>query len=86
MFYTPTEEMILQNYENAKKVYASLGLDTEAALEAFEKVGMAMLDECKNLPLNAVWDYLCWKKGAGVGMSWLDEMERYEREVQFLRK
>ena len=48
------------------------------------KVGkrMAMLDECKNLPLNAVWDYLCWKKNAGVGMSWLDEMDRYEREVQ----
>ena len=43
---------------------------------------MAMLDECKNLPLNAVWDYLCWKKNAGVGMSWLDEMDRYEREVQ----
>ena len=47
---------------------------------------MAMLDECKNLPLNTVWDYLCWKKGAGVGMSWLDEMDRYEREVQFARK
>ena len=43
---------------------------------------MAMLDECKNLPLNAVWDYLCWKKNAGVGMSWFDEMDRYEREVQ----
>ena len=46
---------------------------------------MAMLDECRNLPLNAVWDYLCLKKNAGVGMSWLDEMDRYEREVQLKR-
>ena len=45
----------------------------------------AMLDECKNLPINAVWDYLCWKKNAGVGMSWLNEMDKYEKEVQFKR-
>ena len=46
---------------------------------------MALLDECKNLPVNAVWDYLCWKKQAGVGPGWLEEMDRYEREVQFQR-
>jgi L-rhamnose isomerase len=46
---------------------------------------MAMLDECRNLPVNAVWDYLCFKKNAGVGMSWLDDMDRYEHEVQFKR-
>lgn len=46
---------------------------------------MAMLDECRNLPVNAVWDYLCWKGGAGIGMAWLDEMDRYEKDVQFRR-
>ena len=73
-----------------KALLAALLEPTAQMLEA-EYAGnlgkrMAMLDECKNLPLNAVWDYLCWKKGASVGMSWLDEMDRYEREVQFARK
>lgn len=46
---------------------------------------MALLDECKNMPVNAVWDYLCYKKGVAVGASWLDEMDRYEQDVQFKR-
>ena len=46
---------------------------------------MALLDECRNMPVNAVWDYLCWKKNAGVGAAWLEEMDRYERDVQFRR-
>lgn len=46
---------------------------------------MALLDECKNMPVNAVWDYLCLKKGVPAGTSWLDEMDRYEQNVQFKR-
>ena len=46
---------------------------------------LALLEECKNLPLNAVWDYLCLKHDAGVGMTWIDEMDKYEKEVQFKR-
>lgn len=47
---------------------------------------MAMLDECRNMPVNAVWDYLCLIKNAGIGMEWIDEMDRYESEIQFKRK
>jgi L-rhamnose isomerase len=65
-------------------------LEPTAQMQQAEYAGnlgrrMAMLDECRNLPVNAVWDYLCWKKNAGVGMAWLDEMDRYEHEVQFRR-
>ncbi|MFW1531374.1 L-rhamnose isomerase [Vibrio parahaemolyticus] len=46
---------------------------------------LALMDEFKSLPANAVWDYLCMTEGKGVGSSWLDEMEVYEREVQLKR-
>ncbi|NLC45054.1 MAG: L-rhamnose isomerase [Clostridiales bacterium] len=46
---------------------------------------LALMDEFKSLPANAVWDYLCMKEGKGVGSSWLDEMEIYEQEVQLKR-
>ena len=42
MFYTPTDDSILEGYQNAKAVYASLGLDTERALAQFEKVGISI--------------------------------------------
>ena len=49
-------------------------LEPTAQMQQAEYAGnlgrrMAMLDECRNLPVNAVWDYLCWKKNAGVGMK-----------------
>ena len=40
-----------------------------------------MLGECRSLSVNAVWDHLCCKKNAGVGMSWLDDMDRYEHRA-----
>lgn len=46
---------------------------------------LALTDEFKNLPVNAVWDYLCLKKGVPVGTSWIDELKKYEREVMFAR-
>ena len=46
---------------------------------------LALMEEFRNLPVNAVWDYLCLKEGKGVGTSWLREMEEYEKEVQFKR-
>lgn len=46
---------------------------------------LGLLDNCNNLPVNAVWDYICMKTGTGVGAEWLDEMDRYEKEVQLKR-
>ena len=73
-----------------KALLSALLEPTEQLVEA-EYAGnlgkrLGLLEECKNLPVNAVWDYLCFKKNAGVGMSWLDDMDRYERDVQFLRR
>ncbi|MEA5066551.1 MAG: L-rhamnose isomerase [Eubacteriales bacterium] len=46
---------------------------------------LALLDEFKNLPVNAVWDQLCLEQGAGVGASWIDAMDAYERTIQSKR-
>ena len=74
----------------AGKALLSALLEPTALLQEAEYAGnlgkrMALLDECRNMPVNAVWDYLCWKKNAGVGAAWLEEMDRYERDVQFRR-
>ncbi|NCU25264.1 L-rhamnose isomerase, partial [Candidatus Nomurabacteria bacterium] len=46
---------------------------------------LALMDEFKNLPFNAVWDMLCVKAGVPVGVEWIDELKRYEAEVQSKR-
>lgn len=37
MYKAPNEAVILRNYEDAKEVYASLGLDTDKALADFKR-------------------------------------------------
>ncbi len=46
---------------------------------------LALMSEFNNLPVNAVWDYLCMSADAGVGISWMEDMERYENKVQLKR-
>ena len=45
---------------------------------------LALCEECKNLPVNAVWEYLCLETGVGIGEEWIRDMDRYELDV--LRK
>jgi L-rhamnose isomerase len=42
---------------------------------------LAMLEEFKNLPYGAVWDYYCMTTGVPSSRAWLEEVRRYEREV-----
>jgi len=42
---------------------------------------LVMFEELKSLPWAAVWDYYCAQKGAPAGMSWYDEIKRYETGV-----
>ena len=42
---------------------------------------LAMLEELKTLPAGAVWDHYCLEAGVPVGLAWIDEVKRYEREV-----
>ncbi len=42
---------------------------------------LATLEALKALPSGAVWDYYCLQAGVPVGVQWLEEVKRYEREV-----
>jgi len=42
---------------------------------------LAMLEEIKNLPASAVWDYYCQTSEVPVGADWLKEVRRYEEKV-----
>ncbi|HEX4793666.1 MAG TPA: L-rhamnose isomerase [Humisphaera sp.] len=42
---------------------------------------LAMLEENKSLPWQAVWEYYCLKQGVPVGIDWLEKIRAYEREV-----
>ena len=42
---------------------------------------LAMLEELKNMPFGAVWDYHCATSDVPVGAAWLDEVRQYERDV-----
>ena len=42
---------------------------------------LAVSQEFKAAPFALVWDYYCEKTNKGVGLSWLDEVRKYEKEV-----
>ncbi len=46
---------------------------------------LALMDEFRSLPVNAVWEYYCMKKGKFVGMEWLEDLKQYESKVMFKR-
>ncbi|GKX28146.1 L-rhamnose isomerase [Vallitalea longa] len=47
---------------------------------------LAMLEELKSYPWQAVWDYFCENNGYPVGLEWLDEVRDYENNVLINRK
>ena len=51
----------------------------EAHGQGFER--LALLEECKSLPWNAVWDMFCLKNNVPVGESFIAEVQKYEAEV-----
>lgn len=42
---------------------------------------LALLEECKNLPWNAVYDMFCLQNNVPVGESYISEVEDYEKQV-----
>ncbi len=42
---------------------------------------LALLEEQKSLPFGSVWDYYLLQNDIPVGMSWLDEVKKYESDV-----
>lgn len=58
-------------------------LDTLRAYELADKrfERLALLEECKTLPWNAVYDMFCLRNGVPVGESYIAEVHKYEKEV-----
>lgn len=42
---------------------------------------LALLEEAKGLPWNAVWDYFCLKNNIAVGEDYIGEIQQYEKDV-----
>jgi L-rhamnose isomerase len=42
---------------------------------------LALLEEAKSMPFGAVWDYYCLTKNVPVGKAYIEEIQKYEREV-----
>ncbi len=57
----------------------------EAEAEGDYTKRLAMLEELKSMPWGDVWDEFCRRAGVCVGMSWIDEVKKYERDVLFKR-
>ena len=51
----------------------------ELADKKFQR--LALLEECKNLPWNAVYDMFCLMNNVPVGESFIAEVEKYEADV-----
>ena len=47
---------------------------------------LALTEELKAYPWNDVYDYYCYKNNVPVGKDWLEEVEKYEKEVLIERK
>ncbi len=61
-------------------------LEPRALLDGYEAAGdftsrLALQEEVKVLPANAVWDYYCLKQGVPVGMAFMDSIRDYEDKV-----
>jgi len=51
----------------------------EANEQYFER--LALLEETKGLPWNAVWDYFCLKNDVEVGEDYISSIQKYEKEI-----
>lgn len=70
----------------AQKCMCRALLEPIALLRDYELTGrgfqrLALLEECKALPWNAVYDMFCMKNNVPVGETFIAEIEKYEAEV-----
>ncbi len=74
-----------------QKAFLQALLEPIATLREYEANGqyferLALLEEAKSLPWNAVWDYFCLKNNVAVGEDYITEIQQYEKEVTSKRK
>jgi L-rhamnose isomerase len=73
-----------------QKAFTQALLEPLAKLREFEAKGqfferLALLEEAKSMPWNAVYDYYCMKKGVIVGQDYIANIQQYEAEVSSKR-
>ena len=71
---------------NTVKALMMALLEPIADMQAMEKAGdfttrLAMLEELKSMPFGAVWDYYCLQNDVPVGISFMDVIRQYEKDV-----
>ncbi|MDR3246653.1 MAG: L-rhamnose isomerase [Prevotellaceae bacterium] len=71
---------------STQKAFLQALLEPEAQLGKYEENGqyferLALLEEAKSLPWNAVWDYFCLKNNVAVGEDYIAEIQQYEKDV-----
>ena len=74
----------------AGKAILTALLEPSHLLEEAEAKGdyttrLALMDEFKNLPINAVWEMLCLKTGTPVSTEWITQIKKYEADVLLKR-
>ena len=71
---------------NMKKCLLKALLEPTDKLKQYEHdrdftSSLALLEEQKSLPWQAVWDKYCQLNDVPVGQAWLDEVRQYEQHV-----
>ena len=71
---------------NTKKAILAALLQPVELMKKIEAEGdvtsrLAYSQEFKSAPFEIVWDYYCEKTGKGAGLSWLDGVKEYEKNV-----
>lgn len=71
---------------NTLKALLAALLEPSALLKQYETSGdfssrLALQEETKSLPINAVWEFYCLKENVPVGMDCWSEIKEYERTV-----
>ena len=71
---------------STQKAFLQALLEPIAQLREYESKGqyferLALLEEAKGLPWNAVWDYFCLKNSIPVGEDYIADIQKYEKEV-----
>ena len=58
-------------------------IEFEESGQNFER--LATLEELKTMPFSAVWDYYCLSEGVPVGVDYIAEIQKYEKDVLSFR-
>lgn len=75
---------------NTRKAMLAAMLQPIDKMKEIEAAGdmsaiLAYKEEFKAAPFSLVWDYYCEKENAGAGLSWLEEVKAYEKDILMKR-